>query len=500
MLTAPGCSDARYVNASLLTCVLPGVPASGVRGEWLNVTAAWQNSNRTQPFVGVSYAVFSSSSTAARAPSATSARFVTSSPPVASPAILSIRGCADVGSSTLQCNYTSTLTILGTAFGSRAGTVFIHDQYTAPAVYSWNATRITCSVPTAQYEPGKLLTVRVQTADSSRSPAFSGMSYAAITPIITELRSGSQRGSTIRVSPGDMITVIGSSFPTSNGNLMVVLNRTASSSGQYLGSADIRSTTEAVAQLPPYINANVQRNVPLPLTIITYYISSAPFTPGVVIVPSTSSSSSSSTGVAMPKPEITSISGCEDDGNRTRNCLMMHSIPLTITGSFPGTEPDRAYIGNNADSAPCSVTHYTTSYVRCTTPAVSFQVNSVYQVWLVWRNGVNATMYGIWFTDRLAPPTVDYVQGAGCIWNDTAAVDCQRGNTAWLTIAGQHFPLYLDPEITIGGSNCTQRNNNQRVRDRLTCRVTNTSLPANTLLPLQVAFAGRRSVHTIARV
>ena len=516
------CNNAQYFTSTLLTCQLPAVPVSGVHGEWLSVTAFWRDSNQTQPFAGVSYAVLSSSSSsssssarssssrsslstaasrsssstsAARISSSTSTRSITSSTPVTTtPVISTIRGCVNVGIYTTDCTYYSNLTITGQYFGTRPGQVRIDSNRPAPIV-SWSTTTIVFNLPTVQYEPHKLLSVRVETVDNARSLIFNGVSYTAIPPVVTGLRWAGGNGSTIRVSPESTITVIGSSFPTSGTTYTIVLNKTSSGKGQQYLSATVASFYELVATLPSNINSDVRRNVPLPLTIVTYYVNSAPFTPGVVILSSAAvpSSSSSSTGMSAPQPVISGISGCEDDGDRTRNCLLMQSIPLTLTGrNFPITSPDRVYIGNNAGNALCTVAHYTGSNVICTTPSsVSFMINQVYQIWIVWKGGVNATMYGIWFTDHLAAPTVSAVMGAGCVWNGSVAYNCQRGSSNignnWLTITGTHFPLYLQPEITIGGSNCTMRTSN-RISNRLDCRVTNMSLPANTVLPLRINF------------
>ena len=493
------CGNARYVNSTLLTCRLPATPRAGRAGQWLNVTAAWKDSNRTEPFTGVSYAVgsSSSSSTGAAAVSSSSAPSTTGSstapPPSSVPTITAVRGCVDVGPSTVNCTFSSRLTVIGQNFGERGATVlFTLAQTPSPTTYVSNATTVICAVPTQQYEPFKSLPIRLQTSSGVRSAMFDGVAYNIIYPVVTSLRSERQRGSTLRVYPGATITVTGSSFPT-NGNVLVVLNKTAYTHGsQYLGSATVLSTTELTATLPMNINADVQLNVPLPLFVTTYYSYSAPFTPGVVILsPATVSSSSSSTGGAAPGPTITSISGCEDDGNRTRSCLMYQHITLTITGrNFPA-QLDRIYIGNNASpSAYCTPnTQYTLGTITCNTPAESWMVNQVYQVRMLWKNGANATFYGLYFTDRLSAPTVESVSGAGCEWNGTAGENCQRGNNAWLTITGQHFPLYLAPNISVGGSSCSMRNNAARIKDRLVCRVTDNTLPANTYLPLRISFS-----------
>ena len=495
------CASPKYVNSTLLTCQLPAVPSNGANGEWLNVTAAWRRSNKTEPFEGVSYAVLSSSTsssspitgtTAATAPFVVSSS--TASQPSSTPIIFSVGGCVIVGRLTANCTYSSRLTVVGQSFGTRGAGVFFNAQTPAPTTYSSNDTTIICSVPTQQYEPYTAIPIRVQTASGSRSAMFYGVSFAVIPPVVRSLRSDDQRGSTLRVYPGATITVMGSSFPTS-GNVLVVLNKTAYNQGAlYLGSVTITSTNELVATLPLNINADVQLNVPLPLFVTTYWANSAPFTPGVMIL--NPSLLSSSTGVAAPNPVITSISGCEDDGNRTRSCLMKQSITLTITGrNFP-SQLDRILIGNNAPPyAYCSPsTTYMPGTVYCNTPAeASFRVNQVYQVWMMWKNGANATFYGVYFTDQLAPPTVESVSGAGCEWNGAAAQNCQRGNNAWLTITGQHFPLYLAPNITVGGSACSMRNNGARIKDRLLCRVTDSTLPVNTLLPLRIRFPVART-------
>jgi len=88
---------------------------------------------------------------------------------------------------------------------------------------------------------------------------------------------------------------------------------------------------------------------------------------------------------------------------------------------------------------------------------------------------------------------VESVSGLGCEWDGTAAQGCQRGNNAPLTITGQHFPLYLTPNITVGGSSCTVRNNMLRTKDKLFCRVTDTTLPSNTLLPIRITYRASRT-------
>ena len=495
------CSNARYVNSTALTCRLPAVPSAGRNGDWLNVTAAWRNSNQTQPFAGVSYAVLSSSSsstsrpiTGATSSPSSSARSVTSSPTAAPssspPVIVAVHGCTDVGSHTANCTYSTRLTITGLNFGNRSGIAYFTLASSPAVTHSANDTVIICSAPTQQYEPYTTIPIRVQ-ANGGRSAWFYGVTFSVIPPVVSALRSGSQRSSTLRVSPGATITVTGSSFPTS-GSVFVVLNKTTYNHGaQYLGSPTVISTTELTATLPMNINADVQLNVPLPLSVTTYYSNSVPFTPGVVIVAATGLSSS--TGAAGPDPVITSISGCEDDGNRTRSCLLYQPITLTITGrNFP-TQLDRIVIGNNASPASCTpTTQYTMgTTVYCNVPNQSFMVNQVYQVWIFWKGGANATFYGVYFTDQLSPPTVESVFGVGCDWNGTAAQGCQRGSNAWLTITGQHFPLYLTPNITVAGSSCSMRGT--RTKDRLVCRVTDTSLPANTLLPLRITFPVART-------
>ena len=513
------CQAARYVDSALLTCRLPAAPTAGRSGEWLNVTAVWRYSNRTQPFTGVSYAALnstssSSSSSSSSAPSipssgvastgaaspssSSSAPSLTSSstgsPSVPNPVVTSIRGCVDVASYTANCTYTSRLTIEGAHFGNRSAFVyFTLAQTPSPVVYAANDTTIVCAVPPLQYEPQASIPIRVYSSSGQRSPLVYGVSFDVIRPVITALRSGSQRNNPLRVYPGATITVIGNSFPLS-GNVLVVLNKTASSHGaQYLGGASVLSTSQIVATLPSNINADVALNTPLSLSVTTFYANSLPFTPGVVILPSTTVSSS--TGGAGPiQPVISSISGCEDDGNRTRSCLMYQSITLTISGrNFAYSPVERVLIGNNSPpQAYCATTtqQAPVNTVYCVTPAQSFMLNQVYQVSVLWRDGRNATFYGVYFTEQLDRPTVDSISGAGCDWNGTAATNCRRGNSdsAWLTISGQHFPLYLKPNITVGGASCDARPNDKRVKERLTCRVTDASLPANTLLPLRITF------------
>ena len=524
-VAATACASSSRINSTTVTCRLPKVDRRVVTGAWLDVYIQFERV-ASNHLAGVWYDAFnppSSSSTSSALPfpspsstprvssassarsgsspsSPTSARAAASSsagtpststptrvlssavapppPPPANstePMITGVSGCVDVGNRTANCTSSNRLTILGQRFSTSTASLVLRlgTRSEGPLVFSLNSTHLVCAVPPWQYEPYTWVTVMLYTAGRWTNQ-WAGLSFVPIIPTITSLRTGSSAppDGIVRVLPGGSITVRGENFPR-DPPFHALIN------GTQFCSTTVHSTSELVCLLPLQVSESVPRDVVVGLQLQGQYSqlwSNVHY--GVMVVP---------TG-----PTIYSVSGCDDDGNRTQSCLLHADIPITVTGSrFPNTSTTAVRIGQDK-TAVCNVSAYDsrTSRFVCWLPKLNFPVGkqSFFQVNVQWSGSEAASFLGLSFTDVLPNPLLTSITGPGCVWDGSVANNCSSG--ARITLAGEHFAPYITPRVSITDSAfCTLHSTSGTTRNVIVCTAPRT-LPTNRVLPVQIALGG----------
>ena len=516
-VASTACPSSSLLNSTTVTCRLPPVDTRRVvKAVWLDVYIQFERT-ASNHLAGVWYDAYtpasnasarssSSSSSSASSPprvsstgsargsssptsvrlsstsatSSTSIRAVSSSavtpPPPANstePVILAIRGCTDTGNRTSNCTFSSRLTIVGQRFGSSVTSLLLRvdTRSDGPEVFSLNATHLVCGIPPWQFEPYRWLTLQLYTNAKWTNP-FVGVSFAPVIPTITSLRTGSSAppDGIVRVLAGGSITVRGVNFPR-DGSVNAVIN------GTQFCSTTVHSTSELVCLLPSQVSESVPRDVVVGLQLQGLYRALwSNVYMGVMVVPY--------------GPTIFSVSGCDDDGNRTASCLLYADIPITVTGSrFPDTNTTVVRIGQDR-TAVCNLTlyQYRTSRFICTLPKLNFPVgrSTFWQVNVQWAGSEAASFMGLSFTDVLPTPLLTSISGAGCVWDGAVAQNCTVG--ARLTITGQHFAPYIIPRVSItDASSCSLHFSSGSTRNVIVCTASRL-LPTGQVLPVQIGL------------
>lgn len=269
-----------------------------------------------------------------------------SSPPLP-PVITRVSGCADNlrNNVTYQCRPSDVITVSGQFFGVTVGQVLVGSELSACTISVQTSDSVTCQLSDSfpwNYYSGQLLPVVLVNVASQLGTRFYGLALAprssstglpvqsssssssSVSPIITTVNGCTDVGTgTVHCQPGWIITVLGTNFQSINQVYLAPL------SGVTILCSIIESWPGAVTcQLPQLSTIDYGEWIQAIVFDHQLLQWSPWFQDAVAMDPPDSSSStglpvqpSSSSSSSYPDTTvISSVSGCEDQGDTTINC------------------------------------------------------------------------------------------------------------------------------------------------------------------------------------